>query len=95
MLLMQYSVAKRDCPSGEWNPILHRDKHSWIWCVSVDPRPFGENVTGLPFGHLDDAPPGTWFAEPGQLIHPTAVAEKEERGEVVIIRLVIPEVVAQ
>lgn len=88
-IIVEFYVAKRDCPEGDWRPTVHRNKDGHIWCVSVCPQPFGENLTGLPFGQFDNAMPGTWIAPPDHnIIGPGVVAEKEERGEVVTIRLV-------
>ncbi len=89
---VEFHVAKRDCPEGDWQPTIHRTSDGHIWCVSVWPRPFGENVPGVPGGRLDGALRGTWIAPLGSMVlvlpGQQVVAEKEESGEVVTVRLV-------
>lgn len=73
-IFVMYMVAKNQCPEGDWQPTIHRDKQGRIYAVSAWPE-----LTSMP---------GTWIAEPGcSIVGPGMEVEKAEHGELITITL--------
>jgi hypothetical protein len=94
-VIVEFVVAGRDCPEGDWQPTVHTQDGpngvTRVWAVSVWPTAFWDRFSGQRAAREFDALPGTWFAPLGQdiIVRPgeRVAAEKEESGGVVTVRL--------